>query len=210
VSCARAAPVQVALVKKMDGLAQHELDTARLLKLLIAVASRCQYQAEPVLVKPSSRHLPKLEGLGLLEGGVPPPHVILDSSPSAGLGPDLDLLWLAKRGASTEPFSTFQVDSGLPGAESALLKFADLRLRGLSMPCFIVMPRGKRAAVEAQLQSPWAQTLIESVRQLGTVRLITEESLDYVLSDPKLAADVSIGALDLLCTVTESLVAELP
>ncbi len=217
------AATQIALVQRVNEWAQHELDADRLMKMLILLAAQCRYDhAAEVLVKPSRHQLAKLEAAKYFEHGVPQ-HMLVDlalAGTGAGAGAgggggqpalsldvlhDVDLVWLGRRG-SPEPFALFLIDSGMQGNVSSVTKWADVRLRGYNLPCFTIVPKGRIRHVKSQMGVSWMQTLLKAVPGMTTTRLIPEENLEYVLADPKSLGHLTMDALELLYTLSETLV----
>jgi len=119
----------------------------------------------------------------------------------------VDLAWLARRN-NPEPFAAFQVEGGLEWTIPTLLtKCADMRLQGHTVPFFIVVPKGRQRQIRAALQSPGAQVLIDAVPGLNTTRVICEENIDYLISDSKVLNQLSMNGLELLYTISESVLA---
>ena len=71
-------------MQKVNEWAQHELDSDRLMKMLIVLAASCRYGSEEVYVKPSRHQILKLEACKFFEGGVPA-HLMVDLGPASSL-----------------------------------------------------------------------------------------------------------------------------
>ena len=210
------ATTQIALVQRVNEWAQHELDADRLMKMLILLAAQCRFdKAEEVFVKPSRHQVAKLEAAKFFEQGVPQ-HMLVDlhlqPHPQAGGGMpmpdvlhDVDLVWLGRRG-TPEPFALFMIDSGMQGNVSTVTKWADVRLRGYNLPCFTIVPKGRIKHVKSQMGVAWMQTLLKAVPGMTTTRIIPEENLEYVLADPRSLGHLTMDALELLYTLSESAV----
>lgn len=201
---------QIALISRVNEWAQHELDSDRLMKMLIHLASTVRHkETDEVLVRPSRHQITKLEGCKFFDGGVPP-HLVVEPASTAAFVDvlqELDLVWLGRR-TNPEPFALFMLDSGLANSVSSVTKWVDVRLRGHHLPCFTIVPKGRMKPVKTQIGVPWMQALMTSVPGMGTTRLISEENLEYVLSSDSqvLGNLMGLDALELLYTLSECLV----
>jgi hypothetical protein len=180
---------------------------------------------EEVFVKPSRHQIAKLEAAKYFDQGVPA-HMLVDLASAGGAAAgggmgyfdvlhDVDLVWVGRRGAAgagagegagAEPFALFMIDSGMQGNVSSVTKWADVRLRGYNLPCFTIVPKGRIKHVKSQIGVSWMQTLLKAVPGMTTTRIIPEENLEYVLADPKALGHLTMDALELLYTLSESAV----
>ena len=163
------------------------------------------------MVRASQTQMGRLEETKFFKNGSVSPQILADMNVGSGmlwldfLGA-VDLAWLARR-SNPEPFAAFQIEGGSENSIQALLtKCADMRLHGHTVPFFIVVPKGRQRQIRTVLQSPWAQVLIEAVPGLSTTRIICEENIEYLISDQKVLSQLSMNGLELLYTISESVV----